>query len=243
MALDAGAMRAYAYTCDCSRKEEVYRVADQVKKEVGDVSILINNAGIETGKNFLDCPDELMEKSFDMNFKAHLWKKGGIKTTIMCPLLIKTGVFEGCTTNCPSLLPILETEYAVRKIVDAVLQEKLGASGLRPSCEEVAQGTPSSGRVSPSAVVQSEIHTSKGFSENSVTEKMVASWCCIGRIWHPECFILSWSINKITLLEFGAGPQSLFAFFYDHMKLEKPPKAKSFSGVGQFPSVQQEGLV
>lgn len=37
--------------------------------------------------------------------------------------------------------------------------------------------------------------------------------------------------------------QSLFAFFYDHMKLEKPPKAKSFSGVGQFPSVQQEGLV
>lgn len=30
MALDAGAMRAYAYTCDCSRKEEVYRVADQV---------------------------------------------------------------------------------------------------------------------------------------------------------------------------------------------------------------------
>ncbi|KAL4671156.1 hypothetical protein H8959_003865, partial [Pygathrix nigripes] len=44
-----------------------------VKKEVGDVSILINNAGIVTGKNFLDCPDELMEKSFDVNFKAHLW--------------------------------------------------------------------------------------------------------------------------------------------------------------------------
>lgn len=30
MARDAGATRAYAYTCDCSRKEEVYRVADQV---------------------------------------------------------------------------------------------------------------------------------------------------------------------------------------------------------------------
>ncbi|KAF7246261.1 Phosphatidylinositol 4-phosphate 3-kinase C2 domain-containing subunit alpha [Varanus komodoensis] len=36
---------------------------------------------------------------------------------------------------------------------------------------------------------------------------------------------------------------SPFAFFNDHMKLEKPSKAKSFSGVGQFPSVQQEGLV
>lgn len=44
----------------------------QVKKEVGDVSILINNGGIVTGKKFLDCPDELMEKSLDVNFKAHL---------------------------------------------------------------------------------------------------------------------------------------------------------------------------
>ncbi|XP_055140792.1 epidermal retinol dehydrogenase 2 isoform X1 [Symphalangus syndactylus] len=181
MAREAGATRVHAYTCDCSQKEEVYRVADQVKKEVGDVSILINNAGIVTGKNFLDCPDELMEKSFDVNFKAHLWtykaflpamiandhghlvcisssaglngvngladycaskfaafgfaesvfletfvqKQKGIKTTIVCPFFIKTGMFEGCTTGCPSLLPILEPKYAVEKIVEAILQEKM----------------------------------------------------------------------------------------------------------------------
>ncbi|KAL4680245.1 hypothetical protein H8957_007266 [Semnopithecus entellus] len=181
MAQEAGAARVHAYTCDCSQKEEVYRVADQVKKEVGDVSILINNAGIVTGKNFLDCPDELMEKSFDVNFKAHLWtykaflpamiandhghlvcisssaglvgvngladycaskfaacglaesvfvetfvqNQKGIKTTIVCPFFIKTGMFEGCTTSCPSLLPILEPEYAAEKIVEAILQEKM----------------------------------------------------------------------------------------------------------------------
>ncbi|PNJ46775.1 epidermal retinol dehydrogenase 2 [Pongo pygmaeus] len=181
MAQEAGATRVHAYTCDCSQKEEVYRVADQVKKEVGDVSILINNAGIVTGKKFLDCPDELMEKSFDVNFKAHLWtykaflpamiandhghlvcisssaglagingladycaskfaafgfaesvfietfvqKQKGIKTTIVCPFFIKTGMFEGCTTGCPSLLPILEPKYAVEKIVEAILQEKM----------------------------------------------------------------------------------------------------------------------
>uniref|UniRef100_H0WGM5 Short chain dehydrogenase/reductase family 16C member 5 n=2 Tax=Otolemur garnettii TaxID=30611 RepID=H0WGM5_OTOGA len=181
MVQEAGAPQVHAYTCDCSRREDVYRVADQVKKEVGDVSILINNAGIVTGKKFLDCPDELMEKSFDVNFKAHLWtykaflpamiandhghlvcisssagltgvngladycaskfaalgfaesmfvetfaqKQKGIKTTIVCPFFIKTGMFEGCTTGCPSLLPILDPEYAVRKIVDAILQEKL----------------------------------------------------------------------------------------------------------------------
>ncbi|XP_052031382.1 epidermal retinol dehydrogenase 2 [Apodemus sylvaticus] len=181
LARDAGATRVHAYTCDCSRREEVYRVADQVKKEVGDVSILINNAGIVTGRKFLDCPDDLMEKSFDVNFKAHLWmykaflpamiannhghlvcisssaglvgvnslsdycaskfaalgfaesmfietlaeKQRGIKTTIVCPFFIKTGMFEGCTTKCPTLLPILDPEYAVRKIVDAILQEQL----------------------------------------------------------------------------------------------------------------------
>ncbi|XP_011852970.1 PREDICTED: epidermal retinol dehydrogenase 2 isoform X1 [Mandrillus leucophaeus] len=181
MAQEAGVTRVHAYTCDCSQKEEVYRVADQVKKEVGDVSILINNAGIVTGKNFLDCPDELMEKSFDVNFKAHLWtykaflpamiandhghlvcisssaglvgvngladycaskfaafglaesvfvetfvqNQKGIKTTIVCPFFIKTGMFEGCTTVCPSLLPILEPEYAAEKIVEAILQEKM----------------------------------------------------------------------------------------------------------------------
>ncbi|XP_054983958.1 epidermal retinol dehydrogenase 2 [Sorex araneus] len=181
MAREAGAARVHVYTCDCSRREEVYRVADQVKKEVGDVSILINNAGIVTGKKFLSCPDELMEKSFDVNFKAHLWtykaflpamlannhghlvcissaagllgingladycaskfaafgfaesvfmesfaqRKGGIKTTIVCPFFINTGMFDGCSTGAPLLLPILEPEYAAKKIVDAILQEQV----------------------------------------------------------------------------------------------------------------------
>ncbi|XP_032764579.1 epidermal retinol dehydrogenase 2 [Rattus rattus] len=181
IAQEAGATRVHAYTCDCSQREEVYRVADEVKKEVGDVSILINNAGIVTGRKFLDCPDDLMEKSLDVNFKAHLWmykaflpamiannhghlvcisssagligvnglsdycaskfaalgfaesmfvetlaqKQRGIKTTIVCPFFIKTGMFEGCTTKCPNLLPILDPEYAVGKIVDAILQEQL----------------------------------------------------------------------------------------------------------------------
>lgn len=45
----------------------------QVKKEVGDVSILINNAGIVTGKKFLDCPDSLIEKTMEVNTMANIW--------------------------------------------------------------------------------------------------------------------------------------------------------------------------
>lgn len=45
----------------------------QVKKEVGDVGILINNAGIVTGKKFIDSPDSLVEKTMEVNIMAHFW--------------------------------------------------------------------------------------------------------------------------------------------------------------------------
>lgn len=73
LARENGAGRVHSYVCDCSKRQDVYRVADQVKKEVGDVSILINNAGIVTGKRFLDSPDSLIEKTMDVNTMAHFW--------------------------------------------------------------------------------------------------------------------------------------------------------------------------
>jgi len=65
--------KAVAYTCDLSRKESIYETADRVKKEVGDVDILINNAGVVTGKPFLDSSDELIELSMKVNSMAHFW--------------------------------------------------------------------------------------------------------------------------------------------------------------------------
>jgi NAD(P)-dependent dehydrogenase (short-subunit alcohol dehydrogenase family) len=41
----------------------VYSAAKHVESVLGHVQILVNNAGIVTGKKFLDCPDELMEKT------------------------------------------------------------------------------------------------------------------------------------------------------------------------------------
>nr|XP_056710890.1 epidermal retinol dehydrogenase 2-like [Euleptes europaea] len=80
-----GALAVYTYKCDCSKREEVYAVAEQVKKEVGDVNILINNAGIVTGKNFLDIPDCKMDETLDVNFKAHFWTcKAFLPAMIAC---------------------------------------------------------------------------------------------------------------------------------------------------------------
>ena len=49
--------KAYGFVCDLSNKDEIYSVAKTVKKQVGDVSILINNAGIVSGTSLLDTTD------------------------------------------------------------------------------------------------------------------------------------------------------------------------------------------
>ncbi|KAL4842885.1 hypothetical protein H8958_021312 [Nasalis larvatus] len=188
LAKENGGEKVFPYTCDCSNRQEVYRVADQVRKEAGDVTILINNAGIVTGNFFLDIPDHMVEKSFLVNVISHFWtckaflpamikanhghlvcissiaglcginglsgeyfvspyysaskfaafgfaeslfleltmvKKTEVKTTIVCPHFINTGMFEGCTSKYPFLLPILEQEYVAKKIVNAILEEQV----------------------------------------------------------------------------------------------------------------------
>ncbi|XP_004871586.1 short-chain dehydrogenase/reductase family 16C member 6-like [Heterocephalus glaber] len=174
-------VKVFAYQCDCSSRKEIYRVADQVKEEVGDVTILINNAGIVTGKPFLDTPDHMVERSFYVNAISHFWtykaflpamikanhghlvcmssiagmvginglsdycaskfaafgfaeslffelshiKENKIKTTIICPFFFNTGMFEGCITKYPFLLPIMEPEYVAQKVVNAILEEQV----------------------------------------------------------------------------------------------------------------------
>ncbi|XP_066508609.1 epidermal retinol dehydrogenase 2-like [Hoplias malabaricus] len=173
---EKGASRVNYYRVDCSDRDAVYRLADQVKREVGDVTILINNAGIVTGKKFLDSPDAVIEKTLQVNTMAHFWTykaflpamtaknhghlvcvastagllgvngladycaskfavvgfaesvalelvamgHDGVKTTIVCPYFINTGMFDGCITKWPRLLPLLEPDYVAKKIVNAI---------------------------------------------------------------------------------------------------------------------------
>ncbi|NXT99334.1 RDHE2 dehydrogenase, partial [Buphagus erythrorhynchus] len=180
VARENGAGRVHSYVCDCSKRQDVYRVADQVKKEVGDVSILINNAGIVIGKRFLDTPDSLVDKTMEVNTMAHFWtykafmpamiaanhghlvsiascaglcgsnqlsdycaskfaaigfaesidiemralRKTGIKTTIVCPFTINTGMFDGVKSKWPHVLPLLDPEYVAERIVSAVRQNQ-----------------------------------------------------------------------------------------------------------------------
>ncbi|NXB14453.1 RDHE2 dehydrogenase, partial [Rhagologus leucostigma] len=73
LAQQNGASRVFVYHCDCSSREDVYKQADKVRKEVGDVTILINNAGILLGKKFCELTDEDFEKTIRINFFSQVW--------------------------------------------------------------------------------------------------------------------------------------------------------------------------
>ncbi|XP_051989646.1 retinol dehydrogenase 10-B [Xyrauchen texanus] len=65
--------KVYTYVCDVSKRESVYATAEKVRKEVGNIDFLINNAGVVSGHHLLECPDELIERTMMVNCHAHFW--------------------------------------------------------------------------------------------------------------------------------------------------------------------------
>ncbi|KAG8037686.1 hypothetical protein G9C98_005897 [Cotesia typhae] len=61
------------YICDISNREDIYRVAKIVKMEVGNITIIVNNAGYVCGKTFMNLPDDEIEKTFKVNILSHYW--------------------------------------------------------------------------------------------------------------------------------------------------------------------------
>jgi len=167
--------KASTYVCDLTQREAIYATAQQVRQECGAVDILINNAGIVSGKPMLEATDEAIIRTFDVNTLALFWttraflpdmvsrnsghivtlasaaglvgtarltdycaskfaavgyadslrvelKRQGsaIKTTLVCPYYINTGMFTGAKTRFSWLLPILEPDYVANKIVAAI---------------------------------------------------------------------------------------------------------------------------
>ncbi|WP_243301112.1 SDR family oxidoreductase [Geothrix oryzisoli] len=166
---------AEGFVVDLSDKAAVQAACAEIRQHRGAVDILINNAGIVSGKTLLECSDEAIERTFQVNVLANFWTvraflpdmlaagKGHIvtvasaaglagtsrlvdysaskfaavgfdeslrmelkrlgspvRTTVVCPFFIDTGMFEGVKTRFAWLLPILKPDYVVRRILDAI---------------------------------------------------------------------------------------------------------------------------
>lgn len=69
MIRDAGGT-ALAVTVDCSDKAAINAAADQTRKELGQIAILVNNAGIAPFTPFLETDEELFDKVVRINLRG-----------------------------------------------------------------------------------------------------------------------------------------------------------------------------
>jgi all-trans-retinol dehydrogenase (NAD+) len=166
---------ARGFLCDVSKRADVYQVAADTVAAAGTVDILINNAGIVSGKRFLELPDEQIEATFAINTLSLFWvtkaflptmierNRGhvvtiasasaligvarltdysaskwaamafdeslraelrqiapGVRTTVVCPFYIDTGMFRGVKSRFPWLLPILKEDAVAARVVRAI---------------------------------------------------------------------------------------------------------------------------
>ncbi|XP_018052313.1 PREDICTED: estradiol 17-beta-dehydrogenase 11-like [Atta colombica] len=65
--------KCWTYYCDIGDKEAVYHTAKAVQIEIGNVSLLVNNAGYVYGKTFMELPDYEIEQTFKVNILSHYW--------------------------------------------------------------------------------------------------------------------------------------------------------------------------
>jgi len=66
----AGA-EVHTYLCDITNRAQVHERAAQVHKEVGPVDVLVNNAGVVFGGEFLKVPEEKHERTLQVNLVSY----------------------------------------------------------------------------------------------------------------------------------------------------------------------------
>ncbi|KAL6437448.1 hypothetical protein ACFW04_005139 [Cataglyphis niger] len=116
---------AYAYQCNVTDRKEVFKVADKVRKEVGDVTILVNNAGIVFVKKLLDQSADEIRRVIDVNFISHYWmlqaflpnmiEKNHGHVVAISSITAFVGVTHG-TVYCP-------TKSAIKVLMEAISNE------------------------------------------------------------------------------------------------------------------------
>ncbi len=65
--------KVHSMKVDLCDRNDIYRVAEQVKSQVGDVTMVINNAGVVSGKSLIELDDASIQRTFDVNIIAHFW--------------------------------------------------------------------------------------------------------------------------------------------------------------------------
>ncbi|CAH1774890.1 unnamed protein product [Owenia fusiformis] len=93
-------------------------------KNHGHIVNVASSAGLVGVNGLADyCASKFAAVGFDESLRYEFIAQGktGVHTTVVCPYYINTGMFTGVKTKFPRILPIVEPEDAVDRIMNAVL--------------------------------------------------------------------------------------------------------------------------
>uniref|UniRef100_A0A4W2ESS9 Estradiol 17-beta-dehydrogenase 11 n=1 Tax=Bos indicus x Bos taurus TaxID=30522 RepID=A0A4W2ESS9_BOBOX len=130
--------KAHTFVVDCSNREDIYSSAKKVKAEVGDVSILVNNAGVVYTSDLFATQDPQIEKTFEVNILAHFWT-----TKAFLPEMMKNNHGHIVTvasaaghTGVPFLLAYCSSKFAAVGFHKALTEElsALKRTGVKTTC-------------------------------------------------------------------------------------------------------------
>uniref|UniRef100_A0A8D1RSW6 Estradiol 17-beta-dehydrogenase 11 n=1 Tax=Sus scrofa TaxID=9823 RepID=A0A8D1RSW6_PIG len=130
--------KAHAFVVDCSDREDIYSSAKKVKAEVGDVSILVNNAGVVYTSDLFATQDPQIEKTFEVNILAHFWT-----TKAFLPAMMKNNHGHIVTVasaaghaGIPFLLAYCSSKFAAVGFHKALTEElaALKRTGVKTTC-------------------------------------------------------------------------------------------------------------
>lgn len=169
-------IRAHRLPCESHVVDVTDRAAVRAAAEAtGPVDVLVNNAGVVSGRPLLETSDAAIERTMAVNVLALYWvtraflpgmverRRGtvvtvasaaglvgvakqtdysaskwaavgfteslraemrtqhtGVRTLVVCPFFIDTGMFEGVRSRFPLLLPILKEGEVARAVLDGV---------------------------------------------------------------------------------------------------------------------------
>lgn len=116
---------AFGYKCDVSRKEHVEELANKIQSEVGDVNILINNAGVLYCRPFVQWTPNQIEQVIQTNLMGQLWM---LKTFLPRMIEMDRGVIVSLTSiagyvGAPNMVPYAASKFAVRGMMEALYME------------------------------------------------------------------------------------------------------------------------
>lgn len=126
---------AKAFKCDITKKDQVEKMFEAIRKRFGDVDVLVNNSGIAQQKLFTDITENDFDRMFDVNVKGmFLCSQMAVKQM----LKKHSGSIINISSMWGQIGASCEVHYSASKAavigLTKALAKEVGPSGIRVNC-------------------------------------------------------------------------------------------------------------